>query len=137
MGMNLQTFRAPTMAECLSEVKRVMGTEAVILHTRTYVLRRWLGFRGREMVEITAGRGLNNGARSRRAQPVMTKYVDAQAMPSAPMKAVLPAPVEPAANGKAILETAAGNSAMIVGLSADVTKLTAMVTDLMKNVNKQ
>ncbi len=34
--MNLQTFRAPTMAECLAEVKRVMGPDAVILHTRSY-----------------------------------------------------------------------------------------------------
>src|SRR2546430_1535990 len=32
--MNLQTFKAPTMAECLAEVKRVMGTDAVILLTR-------------------------------------------------------------------------------------------------------
>ena len=64
--MNLQTFRAPTMAECLSEVKRTMGADAVILHTRTYVIRKWLGFKRREMVEITAGRGLTNGPRGRR-----------------------------------------------------------------------
>src|SRR2546428_7346306 len=59
--MNLQTFRAPTMAECLAEVKRVMGPEAVILHTRTLTLKRFLGLRRREIVEITAGRGLNGG----------------------------------------------------------------------------
>src|SRR3982751_2096600 len=68
MGMNLQTFRAPTMAECLAEVKRVMGPDAVILHTRTLTLKRFLGLRRREIVEITAGRGLNGGPRgSRRA----------------------------------------------------------------------
>src|SRR5438552_7738874 len=64
--MNLQTFRAPTMAECLAEVKRVMGPEAVILHTRTLTLKRFLGLRRREIVEITAGRGLNGGPRGPR-----------------------------------------------------------------------
>src|SRR5436305_10536861 len=66
MGMNLQTFRAPTMAECLAEVKRVMGPDAVILHTRTLTLKRFLGLRRREIVEITAGRGLNGGPRGPR-----------------------------------------------------------------------
>src|SRR4051812_33780615 len=61
--MNLQTFRAPTMAECLGEVKRVMGPDAVILHTRTLTIKRFLGLKRREIVEITAGRGLNGGPR--------------------------------------------------------------------------
>src|SRR4051812_32356873 len=68
-GMNLQKFRAPTMAECLAEVKRVMGPEAVILHTRTLTLKRFLGLRRREIVEITAGRGLNGGPRGPRRIP--------------------------------------------------------------------
>src|SRR5215212_9320560 len=57
--MNLQTFRAPTMAEALGQVKTAMGQDAVILHTRTFSTRQWLGLRKREIVEITAGRGLN------------------------------------------------------------------------------
>jgi flagellar biosynthesis protein FlhF len=65
--MNLQTFRAPTMAECLAEVKRVMGPDAVILHTRTLTIKRFLGLKRREIVEITAGRGLNGGPRGRRS----------------------------------------------------------------------
>src|SRR5205809_810265 len=64
--MNLQTFRAPTMAECLADVKRVMGPDAVILHTRTLTLKRLLGLRRKEIVEITAGRGLNGGPRGPR-----------------------------------------------------------------------
>ena len=64
--MNLQTFRAPTMAECLAEVKRVMGPDAVILHTRTLTIKRFLGLKRREIVEITAGRGLNGGPRGGR-----------------------------------------------------------------------
>src|SRR4051812_5378668 len=75
--MNLQTFRAPTMAECLSDVKRVMGPDAVILHTRTLTLKRFLGLRRREIVEITAGRGLNGGPRGgRRGMPGGQRFAD-------------------------------------------------------------
>src|SRR5690349_24324690 len=65
--MNLQTFKASTMAEALTQVKSTMGTDAVILHTRTFHTRVWLGLRRREMVEITAGRGIGIGERNRRA----------------------------------------------------------------------
>jgi flagellar biosynthesis protein FlhF len=67
--MNLQTFRAPTMAECLAEVKRVMGPDAVILHTRTLTIKRFLGLKRREIVEITAGRGLNQGGPRNQRRP--------------------------------------------------------------------
>ena len=67
--MNLQTFRAPTMAECLAEVKRVMGPDAVILHTRTLTIKRYFGLKRREIVEITAGRGLNGGPRGSQRRP--------------------------------------------------------------------
>src|SRR5205085_9159167 len=72
--MDLRTFKAPTMAEALTQVKSVMGADAVILHTRTFHTRAWLGLRRREMVEITAGRGLNVGAR-RQAAPSPAKSV--------------------------------------------------------------
>src|SRR5579864_3419091 len=65
--MNLQTFKAATMAEALTQVKSTMGIDAVILHTRTFHTRVWLGLRRREMVEITAGRGIGVGERTRRA----------------------------------------------------------------------
>src|SRR5688572_11933963 len=63
--MNLQTFKAATMAEALTQVKSTMGTDAVILHTRTFQTRYWLGLGSREVVQITAGKGLNVGARAR------------------------------------------------------------------------
>lgn len=53
--MKLQTFTASNMAEALQMVKRTLGPNAVILHTRTTQQRYWLGLRRREMVEITAG----------------------------------------------------------------------------------
>src|SRR6266478_3121243 len=65
--MNLQTFKAPTMAEALTQVKSSMGTDAVILHTRTFQTRAWLGLRRKEMVEITAGRGIGIAERRRQA----------------------------------------------------------------------
>ena len=57
--MHLRTFSAGTMAEALYQVKSAMGNDAVILHTRTYQHRFWMGLRRREIVEITAGKGLN------------------------------------------------------------------------------
>src|SRR6476469_8408861 len=67
--MNLQTFKAATMAEALTQVKSNMGSDAVILHTRTFYTRHWLGLRRREMVEITAGKGLNVGRKRYLAEP--------------------------------------------------------------------
>ncbi len=99
--MNLQTFRAPTMAECLADVKRVMGPEAVILHTRTLTLKRFLGLRRREIVEITAGRGLNGGPRGprrigaqQRGEGAAGGRVDT-APPRGGNVATLPAPRDP------------------------------------------
>src|SRR5215212_580824 len=66
--MNLQTFTAPTMNECLQKVKQAMGHAAVILHTRSYTKRAWLGLVRREFVEITAGKGITVPER-RRAAP--------------------------------------------------------------------
>ena len=64
--MNLQTFSASTMTEALAQVKHAMGHDAVILHTRTFSRRYWLGIRRREIVEITAGKGLQVPDRRRR-----------------------------------------------------------------------
>ena len=48
-----------------------MGDDAVILHTRTYRERCWLGLRRAEMVEITAGARAERACRAtRRGQPI-------------------------------------------------------------------
>jgi flagellar biosynthesis protein FlhF len=57
--MILKTYRARTMGDALAEVKKDLGKDAVILHTRTYKVGGWLGFGGRPMVEITASDGVN------------------------------------------------------------------------------
>lgn len=57
--MNLKTYRAKTIADALSQVKKDLGRDAVILHTRMVKVGGWLGVGRRNVVEITAGHGVN------------------------------------------------------------------------------
>lgn len=67
--MKLKTYHAPTMAEALAAVRKDLGPEAMILHTRSYRVGSWLGFGGKNMVEITASASEpDRKARSRPAQ---------------------------------------------------------------------
>src|SRR5260370_38233779 len=52
-NMQLRTFTASTMAEALVQVKKEMGGEAVILHTRTDHRRRCLGVLAPDAVRAT------------------------------------------------------------------------------------
>ena len=129
--MNLQTFKASTMAEALAQVKSQMGTSAVILHTRTYHRHRWLGLRRQEIVEITAGQGLRVQERTPRRQAVVAggpsiggRIGAYQAAPSAPVARSLPEA------GRQLLESPAGQSAAMMGLSKEMSDLKQMVKDL-------
>ncbi len=53
-AQGLRTFRAATMAEALSEVKKTLGSDAVILRTRSTKVGGVLGVGARPVVEITA-----------------------------------------------------------------------------------
>lgn len=53
-GMKLKTYRAPSMADVLAVVKKDLGRDAVILHTRTIKTGGILGFKRRTLVEVTA-----------------------------------------------------------------------------------
>lgn len=55
--MELKTYRAATMADCLAEVKKDLGKEAVILHTKSYRVGGVMGVGARQVVEITARPG--------------------------------------------------------------------------------
>lgn len=57
--MDLKTYQGNSMAEALEKVKKDLGREAVILHTRTIRRGGLLGFGARTLVEITASRHLN------------------------------------------------------------------------------
>src|SRR5687768_3167870 len=140
--MNLQTFKASTMAEALGQVKHSMGHDAVILHTRTYHTRHWLGLRRREIVEITAGRGLNVGQRRRTPAAANVAQRPQPALENAGTygpRGALPAPVvvkDPIANGRQLLETTAGSNAVVLGLTQEMTSLKTMVKDLCSQVRQ-
>jgi flagellar biosynthesis protein FlhF len=130
--MNLQTFKAPTMAEALTQVKSTMGSEAVILHTRTLHTRAWLGLRRREMVEITAGQGIGIPERRRpsAARSVPSPAAPATyARPGIATRRLADAP-NPVANGRQLLETAAGTGAAMLSISQEMAALKSMVKDL-------
>lgn len=69
--MNLKTYRANSMADALTEVKKDLGKDAVILHTRTYKVGGMLGMGRRSIVEITASNdpGVAKPPRSRKIAP--------------------------------------------------------------------
>ncbi len=61
--MNLKTYRAYTMAEALDAVKRDLGDDAVILHTRNYKRGGVLGIGRKLVVEVTAATARDVAAR--------------------------------------------------------------------------
>jgi flagellar biosynthesis protein FlhF len=52
--MIIKKFAAPTMTEALSQVRNELGTDAIILSTRTERKGHVFDFRGRSVVEVTA-----------------------------------------------------------------------------------
>lgn len=117
--MNLKTYNAPTMALALAEVKKDLGKDAVILHTRVYRVGGVLGVGGRQVVEITASdhpparspRRADDGSRQKPAEnatfvPVSfdrfeLKPIDAMtpATPAAPVAVASPTPEHPVRPG--------------------------------------
>ena len=64
--MNIKTFIAEKMSVALSLVKRELGPDAVVLHTRSYKRGGFLGVGAKTVVEVTATNG-QQMARPRRA----------------------------------------------------------------------
>jgi flagellar biosynthesis protein FlhF len=52
--MHIRTFRAASLQDALAEIRRQMGSDAAVLHTRQ-VREGWLGWLGRTSVEVMAG----------------------------------------------------------------------------------
>lgn len=58
--MDIRTYRAGSMFEALQLVRRDLGPDAAVLHTRQVRTSRWFGLLpGREEVEVTASAGVN------------------------------------------------------------------------------
>ncbi|MDB5329610.1 MAG: flagellar GTP-binding protein, partial [Phycisphaerales bacterium] len=105
----------------------------IILHTRTIQTRRWLGLRRSEMVEITAGKGLNIGARSPRRQP------PAEVRPAAPAtynRGTI-APRNAIEGSRQLMETPAASSAAILCLTQEMSSLKGMVKDLVTQTRQR
>lgn len=68
--MKLKTYTAETMAQTLAQVRKDLGKDAMILHTRSYRVGSWFGLGGKNMVEITASSASPNAPkRASRTQP--------------------------------------------------------------------
>ena len=115
--MDLRTFQANTMSAALTEVKQEMGPNAMILQTRSFYKPRWLGFRRREIFEITASRNARVPDRTPKPQP---------ARPAAPA----PQPIKPAEARRQILESPAGQNAAMMGLIQEFNGLKGLVKEL-------
>jgi len=68
--MNFKTYRAKTIADALSEVKKDLGKDAVILHTRSFKSGGVMGLGGRVTVEVTAAPAMQINPVQRAARPV-------------------------------------------------------------------
>ena len=85
--MNLRTYQATTMSEALADVKRDLGRDAVILHTRNFRKGGLLGLiGGKRMWEVTAAPNMNVVPRL----PKVSRLADEPAAPE-------PAPASTAA----------------------------------------
>ncbi len=71
--MKLKTFTAQTMAQALAQVRKELGKDAMILHTRSYRVGAWFGIGRKNMVEITASSP--NNAKSKTQPTRMTPKV--------------------------------------------------------------
>lgn len=67
--MKLKTFQAQTMADALAAVRKDLGPDAMILHTRSFKVGSWLGFGGKNMVEITASAAEGSAKLKRSKRP--------------------------------------------------------------------
>lgn len=121
--MNLETFKASTMAEALSQVKTSLGMDAVILHTRTYQRRYCMGLRRRDVVEITAGRGLAE----RKSRGIQRLVAPSRVSPRSTTEA---AKLESGGTTRQLLQTPAANQAIMMGISQEMAQLRSMVKDL-------
>ena len=66
--INLKTFRAATMAQALTLVKKTFGANAVIVRTRSFKQGGWLGLGARNIVEVVARPAQKEDMLSRRSQ---------------------------------------------------------------------
>lgn len=107
--MNLRTYRARTMGDALAEVKKDLGKDAVILHTRSYKVGGWFGLGAKPMVEVTASDAPAAQRPAKRpAAPDRAKFVNTAAAKAYGASAAIARPriAEPALVGAGVSESA-------------------------------
>jgi len=93
--MDIQTYRAATMHEALAMVRRELGPNAAVLHTREVPADRWWSrLRGVRQIEVTASVAVN--VPSRFAESSETVAAKALAAAEAPAPLARSAPASPA-----------------------------------------
>jgi flagellar biosynthesis protein FlhF len=130
--MKLRTYSAGTMAEALQRVKQEMGSDAVILHTRTLQVRRWLGLRKSEVVEITVGSGQEVAAARRASRPA--PKAAAASRPRLPVQRQV-SPKAP--SGDELLATPAGSAVMMKTISREMDEVKSLVKNLVEEHRRQ
>lgn len=140
------------MPEAFALMKAALGTQAVILHTRTYQQRYWLGIRRREIVEITAGRGVQVAERKTKparssehplrseaqtyARSAVGSHASAGGSSTKSSSGGFRSLADSKAGIKAILETPAAGSAIMLGIQNEVSGLRTMVHDLVNQIRQ-
>lgn len=92
--MNVRTFVASSMNDALQQVKRGLGSDAVVLHTRTYRRGGLFGFGAKTYVEVTAADG-RELARKRAREAKQSPRAQRLAQARAAKPATHPAPPRP------------------------------------------
>ncbi len=105
--MDIQTYRAATMHEALALVRRELGPDAAVLHTREVPAARWWArLRGAREIEVTASAAVNVPSRFPRrgdrepAKTVFAAAADEAALPAHPTTAPPAASVPDAVQGQ-------------------------------------
>lgn len=90
--MRIKVFKAADLKEAMAMVKDELGSDAVILHTKRYKEGGFLGYNGKEIVEVTAAVD-DTPRRPRVRLPAMPKAKpEPKASPSPPEKKAAPTP---------------------------------------------
>jgi len=121
--MELKTYRAVTMSEALSLVRRELGPDAAVLHTREVQKKRLFGlFSGRRMIEVTASRGVNVPSRLRAKEPAERASVKNSASPTYARPGASASP--------AVLDSPRQQSVLLPGVHEQIANLQTMVKEL-------
>ncbi|MGE3107023.1 MAG: flagellar biosynthesis protein FlhF [Phycisphaerales bacterium] len=113
--MHLHTFRGPTIAQTLLSVKKALGKDAVIVHTRSFKVGGMMGVGGKETIEITA-------LAATPATPASPADVSARPV-APPGRLVAPSPQVPATRAGAAPEAAASSAARVSAARPDPSQV--------------